>query len=279
MPITIMLVVLAGAAMHATWNVLTKSGRDPLIDTTLILLGGTLWALLVLPFIAAPAPASWPFIAVSGGLEVLYFTLLAAAYRRGDMGLAYPLMRGTAPLLVALASGAVLGERPGLAVSCGIGAICAGVLSMALEHGRRGGDWRPVGFALANAVVIATYTMVDGVGARRSGNPIAYTLAIFLLSALLFVPWIAATHLRVLAAALRRRWRPSLLGGACIIASYGAALWAMTRAPIAPVAALRETAILFGLLLARATLHERLGWARLVGGLLILAGVITLRLA
>lgn len=273
-----MLVVLAGALLHATWNVLTKSGRDPLIDTTLILLGGSLLAALVLPFIAAPTPASWPFIAVSCVLELVYFALLTAAYRLGDMGLAYPLMRGTAPLLVALVSGTVLGETLGLAANCGIVTICAGVLVMALAHHRRGGDWRPVGLALANAGVIAAYTMVDGVGARRSDHPIAYTLVIFLATSLVFVPWIAATRPRQLAAALRRRWRPSLLGGACVIMSYGFALWAMTRAPIAPVAALRETAILFGLLLARVILHERLGPARLAGGLLILAGVAVLRL-
>jgi drug/metabolite transporter (DMT)-like permease len=195
------------------------------------------------------------------------------------MGLAYPLMRGSAPLLVALASGAVLGERLSPATAGGVAAICAGVLVMALTHRRRGGDWRPVGFALANAVVIAGYTMVDGMGARRSGNPIAYTLAIFLAATVLLVPWVAATRPRQMMAALRRRWRPSLIGGGCIILSYGLALWAMTRAPIAPVAALRESSILFGLLLSRAALHERLGPARLGGGLLILAGVVILRLA
>lgn len=274
-----MLVVLAGALLHATWNVLTKSGRDPLIDTTLILLSGSFLAVLVLPFIAGPAPASWPFIAVSCTLELVYFVLLAAAYRLGDMGLAYPLMRGTAPLLVALFSGAVLGEKLSLTASCGISAICGGVLVMALGHHRRGGDWRPVGLALANAVVIAAYTMVDGMGARRSGHPIAYTLAIFLAASLVFVPCIIAMHPRQVMAALRQRWRQSLIGGASIIMSYAFALWAMTRAPIAPVAALRETSILFGLLLAGLVLHERLGRARIAGALLILAGAVILRVA
>ena len=139
-------------------------------------------------------------------------------------------------------------------------------------------NWQPVGLSLANAVVIAAYTMVDGVGARRSDHPIAYTLVIFLAASLVFVPWIAATRLCQLKAALRQRWRRSLAGGACIVMSYGFALWAMTRAPIAPVAALRETSILFGMILARVVLHERLGLARLAGALLIPSGVTTLRL-
>ena len=273
-----MLIVLAGALLHATWNVLTKSGRDPLIETTLILLGASLLSALVLPFIAFPAPASWPFIAADSVLEFLYFWLLAAAYRLGDMGLTYPLMRGTAPLLVALVSGAVLGERLSLAASCGIVSICAGVLVMALAHRRRGGDWRPVAFALANAAVIATYTIVDGVGVRRSEHPIAYTMAILIAASLVFAPWVAATRLHKLTAALRQRWPSSLAGGACVIMSFGFALWAMTRAPIAPVAALRETSILFGLFLARVILHEWLGPARIAGALLILAGVVTLHL-
>jgi drug/metabolite transporter (DMT)-like permease len=278
-PLNIMLVVLAGALLHATWNVLAKSGRDPLIDTTLILLSGSVLAVLVLPFIAAPAPASWPFIAVSCSLELVYFVLLAAAYRLGDMALTYPLMRGTAPLLVALLSSLVISENPGLAASCGIGAICAGVLVMALGHHRRGGDWRPVGLALANALVIAAYTMVDGMGARRSGHPIAYTLAIFLAASLVFVPSIIAIRPNQVSTALRQRWRPSLIGGACIIMSYALALWAMTRVPIAPVAALRETSILFGLLLSRVVLREWLGPARIAGAVLILIGAAVLHLA
>jgi drug/metabolite transporter (DMT)-like permease len=274
-----MLVVLFGALLHASWNVLAKSGGDPLIDTTLILIGGAVLAVLALPLLPLPAPASFPFIATSAVLQVGYFWLVTAAYRSGDMSLAYPLMRGTAPLLLALVSSAILGEQLGLGAICGIVIVCGGVLTMALAHRRNGADWRPVGFALANAVVIAGYTLVDGVGARRSGDAMAYTLAIFLASCVLFVPWVAWRHGAALAEVLRRRWHLGLGGGACIILSYGLALWAMTRGPIAPVAALRETSILFGLVLARLSLRERPSPIRMAGGLLILVGAATLRLA
>jgi drug/metabolite transporter (DMT)-like permease len=273
-----MLAVLLGALLHATWNVLVKSGGDALIDTTLILLGGSVLAVLALPLLPAPAPASWPFIAASSVLQVGYFGLIGAAYRSGEVSLAYPLMRGTAPLLLALMSSAALGESLSVRAACGVVSICIGVLTMALAGWRSQTDWRTIGFALVNAAVIASYTLVDGVGVRRSHNAMAYTLAIFLASCVLFVPWVAWRHSSALATAVRRRWHLGLTGGACIILSYGLALWAMTRGPIAPVAALRETSILFGLFLARIALHERPSRARVAAGFLILAGAGALRL-
>ncbi len=274
----IMLAVLLGALLHASWNVLAKFGGDALIDTTLILLGGSVLALLALPLLPAPAPASWPFIATSSLLQVGYFALISAAYRSGEVSLAYPLMRGTAPLLLALMSSVVLGETLSARAACGVVIICTGVLTMALAHRRSQADWRTICFALMNAVVIAAYTLVDGVGVRRSHNALAYTLAIFLASCVLFVPWVAWRHSSALATAVRRHWHLGLAGGACITLSYALALWAMTRGPIAPVAALRETSILFGLLLARIVLHERPSRARMAAGLLILAGAGALRL-
>ena len=151
----IMLVALFGALLHASWNVLAKSGGDALIDTTLILLGGSVLAVLALPLLPAPALASWPFIAASSVLQVGYFALVGAAYRSGEVSLAYPLMRGTAPLLLALVSSVVLGESLSARAACGVVIICIGVLTMALAHWRSQADWRTIGFALVNAVVIA----------------------------------------------------------------------------------------------------------------------------
>jgi drug/metabolite transporter (DMT)-like permease len=273
-----MLVVLFGALLHASWNVLAKSGGDALVDTTLILLGGSVLAVVALPLLPVPASASWPFIAASSVLQVAYFALVAAAYRSGEVSLAYPLMRGTVPMLVTLVSTTLLGERLSTQTLAGVAIICAGVLAMALSRRRGRADCHTMGFALANAAVIASYTLIDGVGARRSGDAMAYTLAIFLLSCALFAPWVAWRHAGALAQAVRMRWHLGLVGGACIILSYGSALWAMTRTPIAPVAALRETSILFGIVLARIALQERPSPARVAAGLLILLGAGTLRL-
>lgn len=271
--------MLFGALLHATWNVLAKSGTDPLVQTGLINLGSLAIALVLLPLLPFPAAPSWPFIAASSVLQLTYFALIAGAYRSGDMSLAYPLMRGTAPVLVALFSGALLGEPLSDGGWLGIGLVCGGVLATSVTRQGAGGQRRTIVLALLNAVVIACYTWVDGIGARLSGSPAAYTLTIILAPSVLLAIWVGWHHNQAFAEALRRRWHMGLGGAACILGSYGLALWAMTRAPIAPVAALRETAILFGLVLARLVLGERLTPGRALGGVLIAAGAVVLRLA
>jgi len=285
MPTEVMLAVLFGAALHAGWNALAKAGGgaggDPLVDTTAILGSGALLSLVALVFLPLPlplpAPASWPFLVASGLIHVAYFHLLAAAYRAGDMSLAYPLSRGTAPLLTALASGSLLGETLSFWSGTGVALTCAGVLAMlAAAQGRF--EWHTAGYALANACVIALYTLVDGIGARRSGAPLAYTFGVILATAVFFLPTVARRHIPALRFALRERWYLCLGGGAAVVGSYAVALWAMTRAPIAPVAALRECSILFGIVIARFLLGERPHKARIAGGALILLGAGALRL-
>jgi drug/metabolite transporter (DMT)-like permease len=283
-------VVLCGALLHAAWNTLLKaSGRTErsgagdgmLVDTALVAAGGAATALPVLLALGlagmAPAAASWPFIAASSVIQVGYFGLVAAAYRSGDMSLAYPIMRGTAPLLTAGFGRLVLGEAPSALALAGIVAISAGVLGMAA--GRQGAaNRRSILAALANAVVIATYTVIDGAGARRSGSAMAYTMVIFVLAALMFVPLVARRHGGALRVAVRERWRMALIGGSCVTLSYGLALWAMTRAPVATVAALRESSIVFAMILAAVVLREKIGFARVAGGGLIVVGAVALRL-
>ena len=287
MPLDVMLLVLFGAALHAGWNALVKSSPDKFADTVLVAAGSGALAAIALPFLPLPAPAAWPFALASGAIHIAYFSLVAAAYRLGDMGIAYPLMRGTAPLLVALLSGALIGEDPGLGTWAGVLLVSGGVLALALDHRRpRGaavaamaGQGRSVAFALLNALVIATYTIVDGMGARASGHPVAYTLWILLMTA---VPLSALALLQrgggALLGSLRARWPVALIGGGCTLGAYALALWAMTRAPIAAVAALRETSILFGMALAALVLKERTGPARLTAGAAIAAGAVALRL-
>lgn len=283
MPTDVMLLVLLGAALHAGWNALVKSGADKFLDTVLVATGAAAIAAVALPFLPAPAPASWPWLAASVAIHIAYFGLVAAAYRAGDMGVAYPLMRGTAPLLVALLGGTLLGERLGPGAWGGVLLICGGVLGLALDGRRRrvaGGGGAAAGFALCNAGVIAGYTLVDGVGARLSGSPVAYTLWLLLLTAVPLLAWAEVRRPGALGPRLRAGdWWLGLLGGACTMGSYALALWAMTRAPIAAVAALRETSILFGMALAALVLRERSGWTRLAAGGAVACGAAALRLA
>ncbi|MGG5821312.1 EamA family transporter [Falsiroseomonas sp. HW251] len=274
----VMLLVLLGAALHATWNALVKSGADKLLDTGLVVAGSALIAAVALPFLPQPAPASWPFILASGVIHLGYFSLVAAAYRAGDLSLAYPLMRGTPPLVVALVAAALLDEALRPLGWVGVALVSSGILAMAVRRGARA-HAAPIAFALTNAVVIATYTLVDGIGARRSDAPVAYTLWAFVATAAFFLPFVAWRRPRALAPHLVRRWRIGLGAGGCTLGSYALALWAMTQAPIAAVAALRETSILFGVAIAAAILRERPTPARLAGAALIGAGAIALRLA
>ncbi|WP_064692563.1 EamA family transporter [Rhizobium aegyptiacum] len=278
MPLDVILLVLFGALLHATWNAIVKAGSDKSLDAALISAGGAVSALPFLAFLPLPQSAAWPFIGASAILQFAYFQLVAAAYRVGDIGLVYPLMRGCAPLLIAATSGVVLQENLSGAALAGIMTISAGVLTLALEARRNSS--RAVVLSIANAVVIASYTYVDGIGARLSGNAVSYTLWMSLLPPILLFSWAASKRgsLTVLRH-VRRNWWRGLIGGAGSIASYGLALWAMTKAPVATVAALRETAILFALVISVTVFKEKASIWRYVAGTVIAIGGLLLKLA
>jgi drug/metabolite transporter (DMT)-like permease len=213
-------------------------------------------------------------------LECTYFAVLATAYRAGDMSTVYPLMRGTAPALVAIIGTTALGEHLPARGWLAILAICAGIISLlfnarSLRRGHRGALW----LALANSIVISGYTMLDGIGVRRSGSPVAYALCISVLTAIPLLVWVIARHRKSFFEYARARAGMAFAGGAATTASYGLALIAMTHAPIALVAALRETSILFATAISTLVLREHVGWTRWVASALIAAGAVCIRLA
>ena len=271
----VMLMVLLSALLHASWNAVVKSGGDKLREAGLVAGGAAVVSALLLPFVALPDSASWPWLVGSVIVHQLYYVLVAAAYRAGDMGHTYPLMRGAAPLIVALLSGPLIGEQLTTATTAGVALICGGILLLALH---RHADRMATLIALGNALVIALYTFVDGLGARASGNPVSYVLWLTFLTALgllAYLFWRDGAAMRHL---IRMRGAIGLGGGACSVGSYGLALWAMTVAPLAAVAALRETSVLFGVAIAVLVLHETGGMRRLIAAALVVAGATTLRL-
>jgi drug/metabolite transporter (DMT)-like permease len=277
LPLDVILLVLFGALLHATWNAIIKAGTDKSLDAALISAGGAVAALPFLAFLPLPNAAAWPFIGVSAILQFAYFQLVAGAYRAGDIGLVYPLMRGCAPLLIAATSSFVLGETLSGGALIGTMTICAGILTLAFEA--RHGSRHAIMLALINACVIATYTYVDGIGARISGNAISYTLWMSLLPPVLVFAWaISRRGARVVAIHVRVHWWRGLIGGSGSIASYGLALWAMTKAPVATVAALRETSILFALVISVVVLKERASPWRYLAGVIIAMGGLILKL-
>ena len=277
MSLDVIALVLFGALLHATWNAIIKAGTDKSLDAALVSAGGAVAALPLLPFLPLPASAAWPFIGASAILQFAYFQLVAAAYRAGDIGLIYPLMRGVAPLIIVSTSSFILKETLSGGALIGTMTICAGILTLAFEA--RKGSRRAIVLALANAVVIATYTYVDGIGARISDNSVSYTLWMALLPPILLFAWaISQRGINAVTAHVRYNWWRGLIGGGGSIASYGLALWAMTKAPVAMVAALRETSILFALVISVVVLKERSSIWRYIAGAIIAGGVLVLRL-
>ena len=273
-----MLVVLLAALLHASWNAVVKSSPDTFLDVVLVTSGAALLSAAVLPFLSPPRMASWSCLATSAAIHIAYFLLIGASYRSGDMSQAYPLMRGAAPLLVALAS-PMIGERLVAGEWAGIFLICGGILGLLLMDRRSGSlSVRTTRLALINAVVIASYTLVDATGARLSANSVAYTMWMFLLTAPGIAMWPLLSRRPRIIRHLYRRWLFGLIGGLCTLGAYILVLWAMTRAPVAMVAALRETAIVFGAAISAFVLKERVGWSRPVAAAIILAGVATIKL-
>lgn len=278
MPMDVLALVLLAALLHASWNALVKSGSDKMLDASMVALGASITALVAIPFLPLPKAEALPYVLASMAIHFTYYQLVAAAYRAGDIGLTYPLMRGTAPLIVASLSGFVLGEGLSLNTQAGILAISCGVLTMAADA-RSGGSLKAVAWALLNACVIAFYTLVDGYGARASGNAVTYTLWISVLPPIPLFLFAVYRRGRAAVAAhvIRHFWR-GLLGGFFSIASYGLALWAMTQAPVATIAALRETSIVFATLISVFLLKERLSMARLFAAGTITLGALVLKL-
>jgi phosphonate utilization associated putative membrane protein len=278
--------VLFGALLHAGWNAFIKAGRDKSLDTALVHSLGIFVAIPLLLHTGLPARAAWPYMAASLAIHLGYYVALAGAYKYGDLGLTYPLMRGCAPLLVALGSGAFIGEGLSTIAWAGVGVLCVGVVTLGLSRsamhvagdGHRG---KAIGFALANAAIIALYTVVDGIGVRLSGDAVAYVAGLFVFDGIpfmLLVLWRRPGRRREAVTYMRSRWPIALVGTLASLGSYGIALWAMTRAPVAVVAALRETSVLFAALIGTVFLREAFGWQRALGTAVIAGGVMALRL-
>jgi drug/metabolite transporter (DMT)-like permease len=276
----VFLAVLFAAACHAGWNALIKVGLDPLSTTTLISIGSGVVALFFLPVVGVPAWAAWPWLIASVAIHLIYFAALIESYRTGDLGQVYPIARGSAPLMTATATTILVGEKLSVVGWSGIVALVAGVFLLSAHGGRDLAkiDRRAVGFALFTALTICAYSVVDGIGARLSANPNAYSLWLFVGIALVMLPYALYRDGRDVIPAMQQYWRRGFAGGALQVLSYGIAIWAMTVAPIAIVATLRETSVLFGAVIAVVVLKEPLRSVRIAAALLIVSGLVLIRL-
>jgi len=268
--------VLGAALLHASWNAILKSGADPLLDTALVALSGTALCAPLLLLVAPPAPASWPYLAVSVTIHIGYYTTLAGAYRAGDLSHGYPIMRGTAPLLVAVGTIGMFGETMPATAWVGVLLICAGVLSLGAAGG--GATRKATAWALANALIIAVYTVADATGARASGGVERYVVWVFFFMGLPFGLIVLALRRGEFVRHAARFWWRGLGGAALSGFAYAIVLWAMTRAPVAAVAALRETSVIFAALIGAWLLKEGHFARRMASAAVVVAGVVALKL-
>jgi len=275
----VFIAVLFAAACHAGWNALIKVGLDPLSTTTLISVGSGIVALAFSPFVGVPAWAAWPWLAASIVIHLVYFASLIESYRTGDLGQVYPIARGSAPLMTAAVTSIFVGEKLSALGWAGIAALVGGVLLLSARGARHLAeiDRRAIGFALFTALIICAYSVVDGIGARLSANPNGYSVWLFVGIAVVMVPYALYRDGRDVIPAMQRFWLRGFAGGALQVLSYGIAIWAMTVAPIAIVATLRETSVLFGAVIAVVVLKEPLRAVRIVAACLIVCGLVLIR--
>lgn len=275
--------VLLAALMHALWSVVLKLTGDAKTNITVFMAGSSILALAGIPFQSLPSLASLPFLLISVFVQVVYMMLVGIVYQKGDVSQSYPVMRGVAPLFVALFSGPILGEKLSIVAWCGVILISSGVLTLALEAVRRSDKIEPsiIPLSLLTAVFIALYTLLDGIGVRLSGAPVSYILWIFFLIGLVkvvFELFNDKTRPQFLTH-FQRYWSIGLVGGFLSLGSYGLALWTMIKLPVALVAALRESAIVFAVILSYFVLREHVSPPRFIASIIIVLGVIAVRLA
>ncbi len=277
MSFTVFLWVLGAALLHAVWNALVKTGASKMTSMLLLSVGDGLIGLAVALSRPLPGVEIWPWIIASGLIRTAYLLFLTHAYEKGDLSRVYPIARGAAPLIVLLVGAFLLRDVVSRTEVLGILLLGAGILLMARGVFTGGEERRLVPFALGSAVATAAYTLVDGTGARLMGDPIAFVgWALFITSAI-FAPVAVASRGVGILQASGRTW---LFGGIGAVASYLAysiVVWAMTQAPIALVAALRETSILFAVLIGWLFFGEKMDRGKGLAAVLIVGGVVLTR--
>ncbi|WP_251093748.1 DMT family transporter [Streptomyces sp. Caat 7-52] len=266
--------VLLAAVTHASWNAIAHRITDKLVGFTLISGGGLLIGLAATPFVAFPAAAAWPYLFVSAAVHIVYFILLMTSFRLGDFGQAYPIARGSAPLVVTVLAAVFAHEVPGVWAGAGIAVSCLGLTGVSL-WGLRGSrpDWAAIGAALATGLTIAAYTVVDGMGVRAAHSPLGYIAWLMAVQGA-FVPALLFARARGDTVRLLRPYAAlGLVGAALSVSAYALVLWAQTRAALAPIAALRESSIIVGAVIGALFFKERFGAPRIAAAGLLVVGI------
>ena len=277
---TVMAVVLLAALLHAAWNFFVKRTDDKHLSMSAVVLGHAPFALAALVFAPLPRSESLPYIVASAMLHTGYQLFLLASYRIGDLSQVYPLARGSSPLIVAGVSVTLLGVHLSWMELAAVAVIAAGIMSLTLvrrSDGLRNG--RAVLLATVTGGFIASYSLVDGTGAREAGTALGFYGSLSLVNAVIFAAIMRGIRPGIVTAVVCRHWRLALRGGGASFLAYAMVTWAFTMAPIPLVTALRETSIIFALLLGVFMLKERLDLMKVLATLCTLLGVGLLRVS
>lgn len=279
-PLSVSALVLLAAVLHATWNAVIKAGADRVLTMALVIGVGAVLALPVLPFVTAPAAPSWPYLLLSVAIHIGYFFFLLQAYRVGDLSQVYPVARGTAPLLVAGGGALLAGEALRLGQLAGLVLASLAIASFAFGSGRlEAPSLKPFAYGFATALFIGSYTVTDALGVRASGSPLGFIAWLFLLSGLPLLAYARVARPGALRPYARKHWKPALAGGLVCALAYALVIWALTLGAMVYVSALRETSVVFAVLIGWLLLGEPFGGRRVAAAVLAALGIAILHLA
>jgi drug/metabolite transporter (DMT)-like permease len=271
------LIILAAFA-HAAWNAVLKSSGDRVLALAMIIGIGAVAAVVAAPFVAFPPPAAWPYLAAAIVIHNVYYLFIIASYRDGDLSQVYPLARGIAPILVAGLAAVLAGETPDAIEFAAILFVSFGLCSLALSGGvPRGRAARAVLYALGTGVLVAAFTVVDGMGVRLSPGPFDFITWLMLLNAIPLLAWSLWLRRGRILVWVRAYGLPAAIGGAVSTAGLVVILYALGQGPMAHVAALRETSILFAAIIGAVRLREPFGARRIMGAAVVVGGLAALK--
>ena len=269
------ILILSAAVMHAVWNAFVKMDGDRLMTMAVVISTTGLLAPLLLLIGPPPALESWPYILLSVLLNNAYFLFLIEAYRFGDLSQVYPIARGSAPLLVAVGAALFANEQLSVVELAGVFIISAGTISLIWRSGLRvDAEKRSIIFALLTGLMIASYTIIDGIGVRLSGNPAAYIGWLFILSPLPIASIAIIRRRGDAIVYIRNNWKLAVLAGGLNLGSYGLSIWALSLAAMAHVSAMRETSVIIAALIGTQLLGESFGKRRILAAMVVATGVI-----